>query len=283
MPSISHVIRNYPRPWRIRLAAVLIFLLSLGLLVSLPRDGGAADTPAQIMKKVETGLSTAKSYQAQLFITLARGKDVQTAIQGSAKADLKAVRGTGWSLYLNPVQPQSSQTRKITLPEVQEVNDGQATWVYFPDKNKYAKLEGDAAAPGSLLAALRKLLQVDEGKMTYAFGSATDTSGGSTFTVNGRPSYAIVATPSGPSSRWRNPRVLFGVDQATKRLNLIQAQGELRDPKYEGMKVRITIGVQNLVLNSKDLTTATFKFTPPDGAVEDKSLSRPDLLHLLMP
>src|SRR5690349_9443102 len=103
MPSISHMVRSYPHPWRVRLAAVLIFLLSLGLLASLPRGGGAADTPAQIMKKVETNLSTAKSYQAQLFLTLARGKDVQTAIQGSAKADLKSVRGAGWSLYLNPV------------------------------------------------------------------------------------------------------------------------------------------------------------------------------------
>jgi len=286
MPFITRVIRRDRRSWRVSHAVVLLLpLVPLALLASLPREGGAADSAAQIMQKVETDLSTAKSYEAQLFLTLARGKDVQTEVTGSAKADLKSVRGAGWSLYLNPVAPPPGRrTQAIPIPEVQEVNDGQVTWVYLPDKNRYAKQEGEAATTsGSLLGALRKLLHVDEGKMTYAFASVTDVSGGSTVTVNGRPSYAIVATPSGPVSRWRNPRVIFGVDKATKQLNLIQAQGELRDPKYEGQKIRVTIGVQSLILNSKTLTATAFKFTPPDGAVEDNTISAPDLLHLLQP
>jgi outer membrane lipoprotein-sorting protein len=211
----------------------------------------AAPTAVEILKKTQSIMEKAKTYQAVMLVNTDAGKMGKMTL----RLDIKK-SGKKSALSTSPVGQASGQFAMLGAgASSQIVDDGVNMWIYTPMLKSYMKRPSmggkGVASPFQDIAGMTKQADI---KLT------------GTESVSGRPSYVIQVNPK-KAPKGGSQKVTFYIDQATYHMTQMKMNSTTPSMSGSSQQVLVTMQVQSEKFD-QPVADSAFRFTPPAGVKE---------------
>jgi outer membrane lipoprotein-sorting protein len=240
----------------VSLKRIALFLLPITVLSATGSRAGAAPDAMQILEKSNAVYKNAKSYQAVYQCDMSFGK----AGTMSLNIDLKTIPQKKIAIKIKPNGPGTGELGKRAVGlNMVIVDDGQVSAAYVGARNTYMK--GPHAPDFRPLTSNYAIIIGDvKPKQGVSYKLLPPVN------VGGRSTYVIESGRAGVTEGMNSVQLF--IDQATYLVRQVKMSGSSK-----GQPISMTTIVKSDQLNAP-IPDATFKFTPPPGAKEQKMPQR---------
>lgn len=232
-----------------------VHALAAAALTAFAGSAGASPDAADILKKSEAAMKTAKTYAANMEMAM----DMGQMGSGKINMDVKVITGQKMMVKMSPIgTPTGAMAMTAATMNVTVVDDGKYMWTYLPGMKQYNKAPSQAKTANAASISMKNTKGLN-----FKYVKEEN--------FEGKPCHVLQGTSN--SQRGTQTTTMY-IDKSNYRFKGLTMNQKATGPGGQSMEMKMTMVVKSEQVNV-NLPASLFTFTPPAGATEAKGGMRP--------